>query len=161
VPYVELQKAADANFPRGGRFYWKAQFLQEIKDSAIDALIEGFPAAPSQQSLFVFQQVGGAIARVPASATAYANRSATHDCFPVSKWTDPSADAANIAWARDMHAAVQPFALSGVYVNNLGDEGKDRVKAAYGANYERLVALKQEYDPENLFRLNQNIRAAQ
>ena len=160
TPYVELQKAADANFPHGERFYWKAQFLREITDAAIDALIERFPAAPSKRSLFVFQQVGGAIARVPASATAYANRSATHDCFPVSKWTDPSADEANIAWARDMYAAMQPFALDGVYVNNLGDEGEDRVRAAYGANYDRLVALKRQYDPENFFRLNQNIRAA-
>lgn len=160
TPYLELQKAADANFPRGERFYWKAQFVQEIMDAAIDALIERFPAAPSKRSLLVFQQVGGAIARVPASATAYANRSATHDCFPVSKWMDPSADEANIAWARDMYAVMQPFALNGVYVNNLGDEGEDRVKAAYGANYDRLVALKQHCDPENFFRLNQNIRVA-
>ena len=148
TPYVELQKAADANFPHGERFYWKAQFLREIMDAAIDALIERFPAAPSNRSLFVFQQVGGAIARTPTAATAYANRSATHDCFPVSKWTDPSADEANIAWARDMYAAMQPFALDGVYVNNLGDEGEDRVRAAYGANYDRLVALKRQYDPE-------------
>jgi FAD/FMN-containing dehydrogenase len=158
TPYVELQRAADANFPHGERFYWKAQFLREITDAAIDELIERFPAAPSKRSLFVFQQVGGAIARVPASRTAYSNRSATHDCFPVSKWTDPSADEANIAWARDMYAAMQPFALDGVYVNNLGDEGEDRVKAAYGPNYDRLVALKRKYDPENLFRSNQNIR---
>ncbi len=159
TPYVELQKAADANFPHGERFYWKAQFLREITDAAIDALIERFPTAPSNRSLFVFQQVGGAIARTPTAATAYANRSATHDCFPVSKWTDPSTDEANIAWARDMYAAMQPFALDGVYVNNLGDEGEDRVRAAYGANYDRLVALKRHYDPENFFRLNQNIRA--
>jgi FAD/FMN-containing dehydrogenase len=158
VSYVQLQKAGDASFPRGNRFYWKAQFLQEVTEAAADALIDRFPSVPSARSFFVFQQVGGAISRVPPAATAYANRRATYDCFPVSIWTDPSADEANIAWAREMYTALQPFAMDGVYVNNLGDEGHDRVKAAYGENYARLVSLKREYDPDNLFRLNQNVR---
>jgi FAD/FMN-containing dehydrogenase len=158
VSYVELQKAGDASFPRGHRFYWKAQFLREITEAAADALIDRFPSVPSANSFFVFQQVGGAIARVPFAATAYANRQAAYDSFPVSIWTDPAADDANIAWARAMYAALQPFAMAGVYVNNLGDEGQDRVMAAYGENYDRLVALKRKYDPDNLFRLNQNVR---
>jgi FAD/FMN-containing dehydrogenase len=158
VSYVTLQKAGDASFPRGHRFYWKAQFLRELTASAADALIEHFPTIPSPTSFFVFQQVGGAIARVPAAATAYANRMAAYDSFPVSIWTDPDQDDYNIAWAREMYAALRPFAMSGVYVNNLGDEGDDRVKAAYGDNYARLVALKRKYDPANLFRLNQNVR---
>jgi FAD/FMN-containing dehydrogenase len=158
VCYVALQKAGDAAFPRGKRFYWKAQFLRELTEPAAAALIERFPAVPSPTSFFVFQQVGGAIGRVPPDATAYANRGAAYDSFPVSIWTDPAADAANIAWAREMYTALHPFAMPGVYVNNLGDEGQDRVKAAYGGNYERLAALKRKYDPGNLFRLNQNVR---
>ena len=158
VSYVQLQKAGDASFPRGHRFYWKAQFLREVTKAAADALIDRFPSVPSTTSFFVFQQVGGAIARVPPAATAYANRGAAYDTFPVSIWTDPAADVANMAWAREMYDALRPFAMEGVYVNNLGDEGDDRVKAAYGENYDRLVTLKRKYDPNNLFRLNQNVR---
>jgi FAD/FMN-containing dehydrogenase len=158
ISYVQLQKAGDASFPRGHRFYWKAQFLREITKAAGDALIDRFPSVPSPRSFFVFQQVGGAIGRVPRAATAYANRGAAYDTFPVSIWTDPAADEANMAWAREMYGALRPFAMEGVYVNNLGDEGDDRVKAAYGENYDRLVTLKRKYDPNNLFRLNQNVR---
>ena len=158
ISYVQLQKAGDASFPRGHRFYWKAQFLREITKAAADALIDRFPSVPSPRSFFVFQQVGGAIGRVPRAATAYANRGAAYDTFPVSIWTDPATDVANMAWAREMYGALRPFAMEGVYVNNLGDEGDDRVKAAYGENYDRLVTLKRKYDPNNLFRLNQNVR---
>jgi FAD/FMN-containing dehydrogenase len=157
MSYVQLQKAGDASFPRGHRFYWKAQFLSRITDAAVEALIDRFPSVPSPQSFFVFQQVGGAIARVPATATAYANRNAAYDSFPVSIWTDPAADEANIAWAREMYAVLRPFGMDAVYVNNLGDEGPERVKAAYGENYARLLTLKRKYDPDNLFRLNQNV----
>ena len=157
ISYAELQKAGDVSFPRGHRFYWKAQFLDQITDAAANALIERFPSVPSPRSFFVFQQVGGAISRVPAAATAYANRDAAYDSFPVSIWSDPAADEANIAWAREMYTVLQPFGMGGVYVNNLGDEGPDRVKAAYGENYDRLVKLKRKYDPDNLFRLNQNV----
>jgi len=158
ISYVQLQKAGDASFPRGHRFYWKAQFLREITKAAADPLIDRFPSVPSPRSFFVFQQVGGAIGRVPRAATAYANRGAAYDTFPVSIWTDPAADETNMAWAREMYGALRPFAMEGVYVNNLGDEGDDRVKAAYGENYDRLVTLKRKYDPNNLFRLNQNVR---
>jgi hypothetical protein len=157
ISYAELQKAGDVSFPRGHRFYWKAQFLDQITDAAANALIERFPSVPSPRSFFVFQQVGGAISRVPPAATAYANRQAAYDSFPVSIWSDPAADEANIAWAREMYTVLQPFGMGGVYVNNLGDEGPDRVKAAYGENYDRLVKLKRKYDPDNLFRLNQNV----
>ena len=160
IPYVELQRAGDATFPRGDRFFWKAQFLRTIPDAAIDALIEMYPAAPLPRSLFVFQQVGGAIARAPAEQSAYANRDAAYDAFPVSIWTDPAQDEANVAWVSATYEAMRPFGTNGVYVNNLGDEGEDRVRAAYGANYRRLAALKRKFDPTNLFRANQNVRPA-
>jgi FAD/FMN-containing dehydrogenase len=158
VPYLAVQSAGDSVFPRGRRYYWKAQFLRDISDGAIDAVLDAYMKAPSSASLAVFQQVGGAIARVPVAETAYAQRHACYDCFPVAIWDDPADDTANLAWARDFWTAVRPFSTGGVYVNNLGDEGEDRVRAAYGENFERLARLKQKYDPSNFFQLNQNIR---
>lgn len=158
LPYLEVQSTADAVFPRGRRYYWKAQFLDEISEAAAKVLLEGFARAPSPHSLFIFQQVGGAIARVEPGATAYVHRRAVLDTFPVASWASPADDAANIAWARDLWSALRPFSTGAVYVNNLGDEGGERVQAAYGENYPRLAALKKKYDPDNIFRLNQNIR---
>jgi FAD/FMN-containing dehydrogenase len=153
-----LQASADPLFVRGRRYYWKANFLQQISDAAIDALIEAFATAASPLSLAVLQQMGGAISRVASDATAFAHRDAAYDCFPVAVWEDAVEDAGHIAWARTFWDKLRPFGTGGVYANNLGDEGDDRVRAAYGVNYSRLAALKAKYDPDNLFRLNQNIR---
>jgi FAD/FMN-containing dehydrogenase len=158
VSYLQIQSGGDSLFPRGRRYYWKAQFLRTLTDTAIDALLDVYARAPSITSLVVLQHVGGAIARVSASATPYANRDARYDCFPISIWQDPSEDDAAIRWARDVWSALKPFSTGGVYANNLGDEGEDRVRAAYGENHARLAALKAKYDPSNFFRLNQNIR---
>jgi FAD/FMN-containing dehydrogenase len=158
VPYLQVQSAGDAIFPRGQRYFWKAQFMRELTDGAIDTLLESYASAPSERCLAVLQQVGGAIARVPVPETSYAARDALYDCFPLAIWEDPAQDDAHSRWARDMWAALRPFSTGGVYVNNLGDEGQERVRAAYGPNYDRLVALKRKYDPDNVFCLNQNIR---
>ena len=160
VPYLQIQSGGDSLFPRGRRYYWKAQFLRSLSGAAIDTLLEVYARSPSAASLLVLQHVGGAIARVPASATPYANRDARYDCFPVSIWDARSDDDAAIRWARDVWNAVRPFSTGGVYANNLGEEGEDRVRAAYGENHARLAALKAKYDPSNFFRLNQNIRPA-
>jgi FAD/FMN-containing dehydrogenase len=160
TPYLQVQSAGDSLFPRGRRYYWKAQFLREISDAAIDTLLQAYATAPSAASLAVLQQVGGAIARVPTSDTAYAQRDAAYDCFPISIWDDPADDEINLQWARAFWTAMRPFSTGGVYVNNLGDEGEDRVRSAFGGSHDRLVALKNRYDPTNLFRLNQNIRPA-
>jgi hypothetical protein len=160
VPYLEIQRAGDSLFPRGRRYYWKAQFLREITNGAIDMLLGAYESAPSPAALLVFQQVGGAISRVPKTHTPYVNRDALYDCFPISIWDHPDDDASNIRWARDLWSALRPFSTGGVYANNLGDEGEDRVKAAFGENYARLVALKAKYDPTNFFSMNQNIRPA-
>ena len=160
VPYLEIQSGGDALFPRGRRYYWKAQFLREIGAGAIDALLDAYAKAPNTSSLLVFQHVGGAIARVPTPDSPYANRDAAFDCFPVAIWDDPADDDANMRWARELWSAVRPYSTGGVYANNLGEEGEDRVRDAYGENYARLAALKTRYDPTNLFRLNQNIRPA-
>lgn len=158
VPYLQIQSSGDSLFPRGRRYYWKAQYLHTLTDAAIDILLETYARAPSASSLLVFQHVGGAIARVPTSATPYANRDARYDCFPISIWDTPAEEDVAIRWAREMWNAARPFSTGGVYANNLGDEGEDRVRAAYGENYTRLAALKAKYDPTNFFRLNQNIR---
>ncbi|MER9891740.1 FAD-binding oxidoreductase [Mesorhizobium sp. M0119] len=157
VPYLQIQSAGDSLFPRGRRYYWKAQFMREITDQAIDNMLAAYMTAPSE-SLLVLQQVGGAISRVPADGTPYANRDALYDCFPISIWDNPSDDETHIRWARDLWDAMRPFSTGGVYANNLGEEGTDRVLAAYGENYPRLAALKNKYDPTNFFRLNQNIK---
>jgi FAD/FMN-containing dehydrogenase len=155
--YLQIQSAGDTIFPRGRRYYWKAQFMREITDEAIDLLLAHYIAAPTG-SRIVFQQVGGAISRIPIADTPYANRDALYDCFPISIWDDSADDEAHIQWARDLWDAMRPFSTGGVYANNLGEEGADRIRAAYGENYPRLVAVKNKYDPTNFFRLNQNIR---
>ncbi|MES0213823.1 FAD-binding oxidoreductase [Mesorhizobium sp. M0028] len=158
VPYLKIQSGGDGLFPRGRRYYWKAQFQHQISIGAIDALLHAYAKAPSTSSLLVFQHLGGAIARVPVSASAYANRDAAFDCFPIAIWDDPADDDRNMRWARELWTAIRPYSTGGVYANNLGDEGEDRVRDAYGENYARLVALKEKYDPTNFFRLNQNIK---
>jgi hypothetical protein len=158
VSYLQIQSSGDSLFPRGRSYYWKAQFLHDLTDASIDSLLDAYARAPSIASILVLQHVGGAISRVPASATPYANRDARYDCFPISIWDDPSDEVASIRWARDVWNAVRPFSTGGVYANNLGDEGDDRIRAAYGENYTRLRELKGKYDPTNFFRLNQNIR---
>ena len=160
MAYTALQSSADPIFPRGRRYYWKSHFLQELRSAAIDRMLEAFERVSSPMSVVGLQQAGGAIARVPADVTAYGNRDAAFDCIPISIWEDPALDAANIAWSRDFWEAIRPFATGGVYVNNLGDEGEERIRAAYGKNYARLAALKAKYDPDNVFQLNQNIRPA-
>jgi FAD/FMN-containing dehydrogenase len=158
--YTALQASADGLFARGRRYYWKSHFLPGLTETAIDTLLDQFAQVPSPMSLIALQQAGGAVARVPVEATAYANRDAAFDCIPISIWEDPAQDAANIAWSRSVWEAMRPFSTGGVYVNNLGDEGEERIRAAYGRNLERLAVVKAAYDPGNLFRLNQNILPA-
>jgi FAD/FMN-containing dehydrogenase len=157
LSYLQIQSAGDSIFPRGRRYYWKAQFLRELTDVAIDTLLAGYATAPAQ-SLLVLQHVGGAISRVATAETPYANRDALYDCFPVAIWDDPVDDEAHIRWARGIWDAMRPFSTGGVYANNLGEEGAERIQAAFGENYAKLAAVKKKYDPANFFRLNQNIR---
>jgi FAD/FMN-containing dehydrogenase len=156
--YTALQASADGLFPRGRRYWWKSHFLDALEDSAIDTLVDWFARVPSPMTVIGLQLFGGAVARVPVNATAFAHRSAAWDCIPIGIWEDPAQDEANIAWVRGLWQAMRGFATGGVYVNSLGDEGEERIRAAYGPNYARLVALKAEYDPDNVFRANQNIQ---
>jgi FAD/FMN-containing dehydrogenase len=157
LPYTEIQAAADAFFPIGLRYYWKSHFLSEISSDAVEATVSHFARVPSARSLLVFQQFGGAVGRVGRSETAFWHRDVQWDNFPVSVWTDPADSERQVQWVREWWDLIKPFSIGGEYVNNLGDEGEDRIRAAYGLNYERLVALKNKYDPTNFFRLNANI----
>jgi FAD/FMN-containing dehydrogenase len=157
VAYTEVQAAADDFFPIGLRFYWKSHFLKEISADAIEATLSHFAKVPSPRSLLVFQQFGGAVGRVGRSETAFWHRDVQWDNFPVSVWTDPAESETHVHWVREWWDQMKPFSLGGEYVNNLGEEGEDRVRASYGGNYERLVGLKNKYDPTNFFRLNANI----
>ena len=106
----------------------------------------------------LLQHLHGAACRVGSTETAFAHRTEKHDLLILSMWTDPSESEKNITWTREFLKAMRPYLEQGVYVNNLGDEGEERIRAAYGPNYERLVALKNKYDPTNFFRVNQNIK---
>lgn len=155
--YASLQISVDSPLPRGRRYYWKAHLLKQLDDSMIDILVAGFARVPSPMSILVLQLFGGAVARVDQTATAYFHRDAAFDCIPICAWEDPADDERNVAWGRGLWDELRPYAGE-VYVNNLGDEGEQRVRAAFGPNYERLGALKRRYDPTNFFHRNQNIK---
>jgi hypothetical protein len=158
MDYVEMQSFLDWGFPKGRLQEWKSGFVPYLSDEAIEVLLEYAETRPSPMSAFVLQHLHGAACRVAPTATAFPHRSEKHDLLIISMWTDPADSEKNISWTREFLGTMRPFLESGVYVNNLGEEGEDRIKAAYGPNYERLVALKNKYDPTNFFRVNQNIK---
>ncbi len=160
MPYTTLQSAPDAGFPFGRQHYWKSSYLKRLSDEAIEVMIRFVAEMPSPTSGVGLQQMHGAASRVDPTATAFPHRDEHYDFLILSQWANPTDSEENIRWTREFFEAMQPFFESGVYVNNLGEEGEDRVKEAYGEHYERLVALKDKYDPTNLFRLNQNVRPA-
>ncbi len=157
--YTAHQGVFDASVPHGRRYYWKSEYVPGFSDGVIATLTEHAWSAPSLMSYTIIFQLGGAIRRVAEGDAAFGNRDAGYAVNINSEWEDPHDDDRQIQWARDFWGAVHPLSTGGVYVNFLGDEGQDRVMAAYGARkYERLVALKNVYDPTNFFRLNQNIK---
>jgi FAD/FMN-containing dehydrogenase len=159
IPYRELQTMPDAGFPSGRLHYWKASFLADPRGDAIDTMLRYAATAPSPYTGIGLQQVTGAASRVAPAATAFAHRARQYDFLILSQWDDPADAPTNIRWTRELFDAMGPH-FRGVYVNNLGDEGSDRVRDAYGGNYDRLADVKAAYDPDNVFRLNQNIRPA-
>jgi FAD/FMN-containing dehydrogenase len=156
--YCAWQSAHDAGFPSGQNHYWKSSFITEFTDDAVDVLLHFSAEKPSAASGIGMQQLHGSAARVAPAATAFPHRRSQSELLILAAWADPAETERNVAWARDFFEAMQPFAARGVYVNDLGEEEGDRVRAAYGANYDRLAAIKAVYDPTNLFRSNQNIR---
>jgi FAD/FMN-containing dehydrogenase len=158
IPYVGMQSLLDPLWGPGAHSYFKAGWMRGLDDDAIDTLVRYHQGATSPKSEIHVHQMGGALARVPAGATAFGDRSAPFLLnIAAGTYTAEGYDEA-VAWAQDLHAAMEPSLTGGTYVNFLSAEGQDRVRAAYSDSYQRLVALKDEVDPTNLFRLNQNIQ---
>jgi FAD/FMN-containing dehydrogenase len=157
-PFADWQTALDPLLTPGFRNYWKSHDFRELSDGLIDVLLEYTGKIPDPNTEIAYAQLGGAISRVPQDATAYGHRDAQFAMNVHGRWTDSEKDQACIGWARDLFRAATPFATGAVYVNFLTQDEGDRVRAAYGENYDRLVQLKEQYDPTNLFRMNQNIR---
>jgi FAD/FMN-containing dehydrogenase len=159
MPYVEAQKVLDEDYPDGMRYYWKSQNVNGLSDEAIERLMAHAEAAPSHHSTIDVWYQGGAMGRVGAEESAFGDRSAPYLLGIESNWEEPEDDEANIAWAREVVGDMRRFSDGGIYLNFPGflEEGQEMMKDAYGENYARLVALKGEYDPANLFRSNQNI----
>ncbi|EIF34736.1 FAD/FMN-dependent dehydrogenase [Burkholderia sp. Ch1-1] len=158
MPFVAWQQAFDPLLTPGARNYWKSHNLGEIQDGLVDALLSAIDQLPSPQCEIFFGQIGAQTQRVAVEATAYSSRDTLYAMNVHGRWDDASDDERCIAWARAFFDAAAPFALGSVYVNFMTQEEGGRVADAYGPNYERLVAVKNRYDPRNLFRCNQNIR---
>jgi FAD/FMN-containing dehydrogenase len=159
MAYAEVQSMLDYGAVPGRRYYSRANFVPDVGDDLVGALGEQFLRVPSPLSFVLVFQFGGAATRVAPEATAFPHRDAAFmlELFPA--WTEAGDDERNIGWVRQTWEALQPFLSPGNYVNALAlGEGDERVRRSYGPiTYERLVAIKNRYDPANLFRLNQNI----
>ena len=160
MPYTALQSIVENINPPGLRNYWKSDYLAQLSDEAIDLLVEQYSSVPAPYTHVVIEHMGGAVSRVGEDETAVSHRDAPHNVVILGIWGDPAQDEPVSDWVRRLWEQLRPFSSGGVYVNyQMGDEGEDRLHAAYGPEkYGRLVALKDKYDPTNLFRLNQNIK---
>ena len=167
-PYTQWQQAFDPFFIPGAVYpvlyaYWKSLYLHGLDDALIDDLVGRARDLPTEQCLVAIWQLGGAMARVPETATAFGRRSAPFLLSYDSCWTDPNQNDRIIAWTRQQISAVEPYSPGGSYYLNfpgVGEDSETLVRKAYGSNYERLAQVKRIYDPANLFRINQNIRPA-
>jgi FAD/FMN-containing dehydrogenase len=158
MPYVAVNSMLDGGFPKGALNYWKSSFLTSLPDKAIDTIVAAFAECPAPMGAMLLEHFHGAVTRVPVADTAFPHRTAGYNLLIIAEWMDPSHGDASIAWARKTYEAMRPYMAPGRYVNYLGDdEAPESVAAAYGSTYARLRRVKKQYDPENVFHLNQNI----
>lgn len=157
MPFPALQGLFDPLLPAGLQWYWKGDFVKELPDAAIDVHLEYAAQLPSELSLMHLYPIDGAVQRVGAEATAWNCRDATWSMVIAAIDPNPAKAEALADWAKGYWEALHPYNMDGAYVNFMMEEGQERIKATYGSNYERLVAVKNKYDPTNLFRVNQNI----
>lgn len=157
-PYTEWQKAFDPLLTPGARNYWKSHNFTELSDGALNSMIEFAGKQPSPQCEIFIGLIAGAPNRVPADAMAYGNRDAKFVLNVHGRWETAADDETCITWAREFFKASATYASAGAYVNFMTEDEEERVAAAYGSNYDRLVQIKKHYDPENVFHLNQNIK---
>ena len=161
MPYLALQTMLDDLAAPGLQNYWKSETIGPLTDDAIATFVAKSKGMPSPITHIDIHHMGGAVNRVAPDATAFHQRDARFIVNIVSTWTDPAQNAAQTEWTRGVFEALRPFSTGGAYLNFLGDEGEDRVRAAYGdEKYRRLAQLKKKYDPTNLFCFNQNIKPA-
>jgi FAD/FMN-containing dehydrogenase len=163
APYNQLQRMADFAFPTGKHNYWKSGYLTAMSDQAIDVMLDYFGRVPSPHTAIVLEHNGdGALERVPESATSFGHRGWPFNFVVTSSWSDPADSARNVEWTRAFYAALRPFLADAAYVNYYGgDEGPEGLAAAYGTEkLQRLAILKTKFDPDNVFRMNQNVLPA-
>ena len=161
MPFPSLQSMFDGLYPKGLQWYWKGDFVKSLTDAAIEAHLEHAAKSPSEISAMHLYPIDGAVHDKAKGDTAWNCRDATWSMVIVGVDTDPAKAPALKQWAKDYWAAVHPYDLDGAYPNfMMDDEGEGRLRATYGDNYPRLVALKRKFDPNNLFRVNQNVRPA-
>ncbi len=158
MPYPALNSAFDALVPPGLQHYWKANFVTELTDEAISAHLEHGPKVPVVNSTMHIYPINGAAQRVASDSTAFAYRDATFATVIAGMWPDPTDNEANTAWVKDYFAATAPHSEEGGYVNFMAEDDQSRIRANYRGNYDRLAQTKRRYDPDNLFRHNQNIQ---
>jgi FAD/FMN-containing dehydrogenase len=159
LPYTVLNSLLDAGYPTGSLNYWKSGFLRGLTDEAIDELLARFAVCPSPMTAALLEHFHGEVTRVPVDATAVPHREPGYNLVVTSVWTDPAATDENVAWTKESFASMAPFMVGRRYLNYFSEDdvGDEPARAAYGPNYDRLVTLKKEYDPENVFRLNANV----
>jgi len=160
MPHAMLQTAFDGLYPPGHQWYWRADFVSEVPDEAVDIHARFGANPPTMQSAMHMYPIDGAAHDVPPQDTAWSYRDANWATVFVGVDPDPANAAAIRRWAVDYQEALHPYSAGGAYVNMIMDEGEDRVRASYRDNYERLAQIKRAYDPDNVFRVNQNIRPA-
>lgn len=158
IPYPALQSALDALVPFGLQYYWKADFVKELIDDAIEVHLKYGPDIAKYNSALYIYPTSGAAHRVKKDETAFNHRDADFVHVIASANSDPADTPKNSEWVREYWSALHPYSAGGAYLNFMMEEGENRIKATYGDNYERLVQIKNKYDPTNLFRVNQNIK---
>ncbi len=160
MPYEAVCQMLDDAYPRGALNYWKSTFLSELSDGAIDTMAAQFATCPSPMTAMIVEHFHGEVCRVPADATAVPHREPGYNLVITGIWMDPATTDENIAWVRETYDAMQPFAASRRWLNYLPAEEADdaALRATFGPGVERLVELKRKYDPDNVFRLNANIK---
>jgi FAD/FMN-containing dehydrogenase len=157
MPYPVVNTMLDAGFPKRARNYWKSAFLKELSEEVIGLLVDAFQRVPSPMTAIILERYHGAVTRVDPTETAFPHREPGFNLALAGEWMDPGEDGHNMEWVRSTFDALRPHTTDAVYVNYIAADEPERIRAAYGPNWERLVALKRRWDPDNVFHLNQNI----
>ena len=158
MSWVAVQSMLDGFFPAGHQHYWKSNLTTRVPDEALEIMVDFMKRKPSPFTISALQHFHGAAARVRPEQTAFAHRGNRFDCLILAQWSDSAEAERNISWTREFYAAIEPHLDTAVYVNNLGEEPDAVIRAAFGANYDRLAALKRKYDPANFFWSTHNVK---